>query len=544
MKNLSSIRNKNIIPDTHCFLYKDKKYPFKFDFFKYASDYFSSNQEKYLNIKSIPLDDLKTENIKLTEESIQLFINYVQGEEITLSNDNVFPINFLSKKYEVKSLQKYTKEYISNHHKELIIELLQTDTSNLPIETDDYEEIISANLIDYIQDDCLLNLSIPILYRILSKYKSIQKVQKSEEDQEKVVEFCFKCLKKFGREASALFSHVDLVNATNGHLNRLLNDYSNIFDFHFIDSSLLRTIYQTNCELIRRDKENEKFRSDVTDMMSKLRDDMTRCLQKIEEQGNEIQSRKKEIEKINIDHCNELKSLKDEINQLQTILKQNNENHSRSIKSLNERMEKNEKEKEELKQNNENHSESIKSLNERMEKVEKEKLNIGVPLLHEQRGDFNGIIKYLTNKAGGNIHDRNIIAVTSNSFQSGWDPKNLLNFSTGGNGYASGNNDFWVLFDFNDMKVKITSYSIKSYKLDQLHLKSWDIEVSDNGQSWTSIDERRDCSELNGSLQQVTFNTRNNNFSRYVRIINRGAPWGDQSWTWFYWVEFYGYLKE
>ena len=47
-----------------------------------------------------------------------------------------------------------------------------------------------------------------------------------------------------------------------------------------------------------------------------------------------------------------------------------------------------------------------------------------------ENNEFNGIIKYLTGKTGGNIHDNGTINVSSNSiYGNKGHPKNLLDFN-------------------------------------------------------------------------------------------------------------------
>lgn len=103
----------------------------------------------------------------------------------------------------------------------------------------------------------------------------------------------------------------------------------------------------------------------------------------------------------------------------------------------------------------------------------------------------------------------------------------------------------WICFDFKNRKIKVTNYSIKSHKLgkDGHQLKSWKIEISNDGRTWIKIDEHKDCPTLNGSCITGTFTVEPNDFSRYVRLHQTGTPWGGHD-LWFYYIEFYGYLKE
>ena len=93
----------------------------------------------------------------------------------------------------------------------------------------------------------------------------------------------------------------------------------------------------------------------------------------------------------------------------------------------------------------------------------------------------------------------------------------------------------------------MTHYSIKSFSNDKnkCHLKSWIIEVSNDGTHWTTIDERKNCSTLNGRCLTGTFKVRSNNFSRYIRLHQTDKTWvGNGFYVVLYYLEFYGYIEE
>lgn len=165
-----------------------------------------------------------------------------------------------------------------------------------------------------------------------------------------------------------------------------------------------------------------------------------------------------------------------------------------------------------------------------------------LPLLYESGKEFQGIVRHLTQKTGGNIHRNGTIEVCSNEYQSESEPWNLLDFD--GNNYycASSQWDVWICYDFKERKVKVTNYSINSIKqYTGHHLKSWVVEVSDDGNNWTQIDERKDCKKLNLTNLVATFDVKPNDYSRYVRLHNTAEPWGGNN-LWFSCLEFYGYI--
>ena len=163
---------------------------------------------------------------------------------------------------------------------------------------------------------------------------------------------------------------------------------------------------------------------------------------------------------------------------------------------------------------------------------------------YEKGKEYNGIIKYLTNKTGGNIHKNGTIEVTCNRSTSNDVPSNLLDFDKSNFYEASGRFDIWICFDFKDMKVNISNYSIHTISPNSSHhLKSWVIEISNDKNTWTSIDEHSDCGELNNDNITATFDVKKNEFARYVRLRQTSEPWGG-NYLWFNCMEFYGYLQE
>lgn len=529
MDSENIIRNTDCFPNTHFFVYRSKKYPIKYDFFKYSSNYFQKHQDEIQISQNIQLlDDESETNHDLSDDIITNFINFVQCTDIKLTPENVVGLNYLSNKYEVLTLKKYTEDYISKNHKDVAIEILLQNEEDDTFDLQSYEELISNNFEYYIQNDRLLSLNIPTLHRILAKYRLKKSDQKTNKE---VVEFVFKVLKKNGRCASVLFTEVDFGDSRSEYVDRLLSEFSKEFDFHFINSSLVQTLYETQNQLLIREEEH---------------------MREIEKLNRKMQS---EIERIETKSANDTRKLVDDLrremiedmNRIQNEMKQNKIYHEEQLKN-----EKDFNEKKSEVVNNEiaEIKGEIKKLKEKLNEQKKEaelkaKKESGIELLHDKRGDFNGIIKYLTDKTGGNLHDNKTIEVTSNSFCSSDHPKNLLDFNWDNYYQAKSQDDSWVCFDFKNKKVKITNYSIKSHKRDKdrHHLRSWILEISNDGDSWTTIDEHNDCQTLNGNFITGTFGVKPNDFSRYVRLHQTATPWGGHD-LWFHYLEFYGYLQE
>ncbi|KAK8843067.1 hypothetical protein M9Y10_025258 [Tritrichomonas musculus] len=83
------------------------------------------NADELLNTEDIDLIDEDIGNqLKLKEDTIFYFINYVQQKEIPLDIENVVSLHYLSVKFEIEDLEEETKDFISANHKELAIKIL------------------------------------------------------------------------------------------------------------------------------------------------------------------------------------------------------------------------------------------------------------------------------------------------------------------------------------------------------------------------------------------------------------------------------------
>ena len=180
---------------------------------------------------------------------------------------------------------------------------------------------------------------------------------------------------------------------------------------------------------------------------------------------------------------------------------------------------------------------------------EEEKIEKNAKILsfqYEEGKEFSGIIKYLTNETGGNIHDNGTIEISSNSiFNSNFHPKNLLNSDS--NIYEAKNGERYatVVFDFKNMEIEISKYTIKScsYEPYEGHIKNWVIEISNNLNDWTVIDEHVNSNELNDYDAVETFSVAQLKFARYCRFRHTGDYWGYNDFAMgLSSIEFYGRL--
>lgn len=166
----------------------------------------------------------------------------------------------------------------------------------------------------------------------------------------------------------------------------------------------------------------------------------------------------------------------------------------------------------------------------------------------DSNNKFNGILKYLTDKTGGNIVDNGTVSITSNSANN--PVKYLIYFNTEDYFQYIDKSMANVLFDFKDRSVKLNKYSIHTgtWNTNNGHLRNWAIEVSNDGEKWEEIDNRSNDSSLNGCRYSATFDVQKqrNEFYRFVRLRQTGLAWCPSSSNQFeiMYIDFYGFLKE
>jgi hypothetical protein len=129
---------------------------------------------------------------------------------------------------------------------------------------------------------------------------------------------------------------------------------------------------------------------------------------------------------------------------------------------------------------------------------------------------LDGIISYLTTKHRGNVHDEGIVTITSKSVvcdSPRWAVRNAADFTSDLFFQSRDRPGQWVCWDFHEMRVRPTHYTIKCY-----YLKSWMVESSLNGEAWTEIDRQTDNEDFTGvGLRTASFAVSKSD-CRFIRL--------------------------
>jgi hypothetical protein len=110
---------------------------------------------------------------------------------------------------------------------------------------------------------------------------------------------------------------------------------------------------------------------------------------------------------------------------------------------------------------------------------------------------LGGIISGLTQKHGGNVHDRGIVAITASDMED--DTRRNVADLTSDSFFRSRNEPGqWICWEFRDNLVRPTHYTIRACSGSRL--ESWLLEGSMNGEKWATIDQHRSNDHLKQPL--------------------------------------------
>lgn len=280
------------------FIFKGKKYPVDFSIIMHYSNYFYQNSDQYQILKDIEISD---ENLQVSDTDFQNFISCCQNQNFQISDSNVFSLYQLSQKFDVPSLQKVTNEYIEKNHLNVIFDFIHYKSQN-HVNFQEEENIVSSNFNEFMNDEKIFSLPIPILFRILNN-------ENFRIEQNDLIEFLFKCLDKYGKEASVLFSNFNFENSRIDFYSRLINNYSNVFNFNMINREFLMS---TTNELL---SELNQMKIEFTSLISEMKTI-------IEDQKSQFEAQKEIFRKTDKETKDRMNEQIDEIQQMNNSLKE------------------------------------------------------------------------------------------------------------------------------------------------------------------------------------------------------------------------------
>jgi hypothetical protein len=156
---------------------------------------------------------------------------------------------------------------------------------------------------------------------------------------------------------------------------------------------------------------------------------------------------------------------------------------------------------------------------------------------------LEGILCYLTKKHGGNVDEKGLVTITSKSVKDTcpWYPlKNIADFATHWSFKSGDETGQWVCWDFHEMRVRPSHCTMISRGL-----KSWVVEGSLDGGTWTEIDRQTNNNVFESkSWSAALFTLSTPVESRFIRLTSTGRGHDGRYRLHLQGVEFFGTLFE
>jgi hypothetical protein len=104
---------------------------------------------------------------------------------------------------------------------------------------------------------------------------------------------------------------------------------------------------------------------------------------------------------------------------------------------------------------------------------------------------WNGIIDHLTKKCGGNVHEKGVVNITASRPGGVNDCSRVVNYgAVDGFWHSLDVPDSWICFDFKEKSVSLQHYTVKSESIMGYFCVQWELEGSNDGKTWRSLDSR------------------------------------------------------
>ena len=146
---------------------------------------------------------------------------------------------------------------------------------------------------------------------------------------------------------------------------------------------------------------------------------------------------------------------------------------------------------------------------------------------YDSNNVFNGILNHLNEITNGNIQLNKTIEIKCSCFCCG-SVESIVDFKNNSNTYAhiAGDSPRWVQIDFKSRKVQIDSYLIKGSTRSD-YIKSFTVEISDDGNRWKKVDEQNNVTELQNGNRMKLFKIQMTKPFRFIKIDVKEGYSGD-----------------
>jgi hypothetical protein len=171
--------------------------------------------------------------------------------------------------------------------------------------------------------------------------------------------------------------------------------------------------------------------------------------------------------------------------------------------------------------------------------------SISCPYSTTNSDNLNGIISYLTRKHSCHVLDSNVISITASSVgdAQNYPLRHVADFENRTLFHTQNTPNSWICYDFKDMRVVLTHYSVRSRRdTNGYHLRSWILEGSIDCESWVEMDHHTNDLSLNSQGAIATFSISSSSNYQYIRLRQMGVNSSGNNYLILNAIEFYGTL--
>jgi len=384
-------------------------------------------------------------------------------------------------------------------------------------DTSETEARVREHFESLLQDPGLLELPLAVLLRV---------VRCDVSDTENLFRFLKKCLDRFGPPASVLLKDFDIRRLSLEDLSIL--ESNDRFNWAFAGESRNHVI----CEVVSRCLKLEQQVRRLIEENDALRSNSRMLQEQLVQSTAKFESAIAEERKRICDE-NELRfseAMEKLTGEIRTLVAGGLSEHARLIGEQQSEIRNLENARDELQR--------------KIDKVQCLALPLG------------GIIADLTRKCGGNVHEGKVVNVTAGNecSSSAKCAVDLADKSDSNFGSKNGSLDQqWLCYDFRDKLVRPTHYTIRSRYSSggpcecsispPAHPKSWVVEGSMDGSSWTELDRREKNDELNGWALTRSFSMTQTSLVRMIRLRLTEPSHGGRNQLALSAFEVFGYIS-
>ena len=201
-------------------LFKGKEYSINKKKFQEESNYILFDD--IINIHSV-IDDTSF----IDDGILNDFVQFFNGKFIYFTGKSVIALSKLADVFLVITLKEFTDIYKQRHAKEIVENYFDDFDGTINLE---YEELISSQLDNFLDQRALLVLPIPVIHRILSKYLQSHEITRD------LLNFMFRYLNANGSDGSVLFNLIHELDEDDEDyfIAKLYDEHRDNFNFAFL----------------------------------------------------------------------------------------------------------------------------------------------------------------------------------------------------------------------------------------------------------------------------------------------------------------------